>query len=286
MRFVFLSCAASLTTLMLASAVEGATPLLDRPTLWTWDGGPHEPLPPLEDRPLVGDRPDFTEASSVVGRGAVQVEMGYTYSRQDSPGVSESHTYPEVLLRMGVLAEWAELRLIWSAAEEQQGAGSGPNVGSEDLTVGMKLALTQQIDWLPESVIIWHLQLPTGSEEFTADEVLPSGAYIYGWELNDSWTTAGQTVLSRALDDATGEPYLEVAQSWTVGHSFTDNVGGYVEWFTIVPHGADQNPTESYFDGGFTFLLLDDLQWDIRAGVGLNEDADDYFFGTGLVFRL
>lgn len=285
MRLIFWLYSTGLLIALLASTGQAATPFLDRPTLWTWDGGPHEPLPPIADRPLVGDRPDFTEASSVVGRGVVQLEMGYTYSRQDRPEVSESHTYPELVLRMGVLAEWAELRLIWSAAEEQTGAGARPSVGSGDLTVGMKFALTQQIDYLPETVFIAHLQLPTGSEEFTADEVLPSGSYIYGWELNDSWSTAGQTVLGRALDDATGEPYLEVAQSWTIGYSFTDNVGGYVEWFSIMPHGADENHTESYIDGGFTFLLLDDLQWDIRVGVGLNDAAADYFVGTGFVIR-
>jgi hypothetical protein len=261
------------------------TSFLDRPTLWTWDGGPHEPLPPRDERPLVGDRPDFTEATTVVGRGVSQLEMGYTYSRTDGPDVTESHTYPELLLRIGMVAEWAELRLIWSAAEEQEGAGSAPVVGSDDFTVGLKIALTQQMDWLPETVFIGHLQLPTGSADFTADEVMPSGTYIYGWELNERWSTAGQTVLGRARDDATGEPYLEVAQSWTVGRSVTDNIGSYLEWFSIMPHGADANPVESYVDGGFTFLLLDDLQWDVRAGVGISDGADDYFIGTGLIIR-
>jgi hypothetical protein len=175
----------------LLSAAHAQTPFLDRPTLWTWDGAAHEPLAPRSERPLVGDRPDFTEATSVVGRGVTQFEMGYTYTREDGPQPRESHTYPELVMRMGVIAEWAELRLLWSAAEEQEGLGSSPAVGSEDLTVGMKIALTQQIDWLPETVFIAHLQLPTGSADFTADEILPSGAYIYGWELNDSMDYCG-----------------------------------------------------------------------------------------------
>lgn len=33
-----------------------------------------------EDDPLVGDRPDFTEASSTVGMHRLQIEGGYTYS--------------------------------------------------------------------------------------------------------------------------------------------------------------------------------------------------------------
>jgi hypothetical protein len=36
---------------------------------------------------------------------------------------------------------------------------------------------------------------------------------------------------------------------------------------------------------GFTVLVGDKVQWDIRAGVGLNEAADDFFTGTGLSVR-
>ena len=38
-------------------------------------------------------------------------------------------------------------------------------------------------------------------------------------------------------------------------------------------------------DGGFTFLVNNNFQLDVRAGVGLNEAADDYFVGTGFAVR-
>ena len=59
----------------------------------------------------------------------------------------------------------------------------------------------------------------------------------------------------------------------------------YTEWFALMPNGAATAQVEHYGDGGFTFLLSDDIQWDIRAGVGLNEAADDYFVGTGVSIR-
>jgi hypothetical protein len=64
-----------------------------------------------------------------------------------------------------------------------------------------------------------------------------------------------------------------------------DQVGAYTEWFAIIPHSADTAATEQYFDGGFTVLVGNDVQWDIRAGVGLNDAADDYFVGSGLSIR-
>jgi hypothetical protein len=42
---------------------------------------------------------------------------------------------------------------------------------------------------------------------------------------------------------------------------------------------------EHYADGGFTFLVNDNLQFDIRAGVGLNRRADNFFTGAGLAVR-
>ena len=36
------------------------------------------------DEPLVTDRPDFTESSTTVGQGVVQLEMGYTFTGDSS----------------------------------------------------------------------------------------------------------------------------------------------------------------------------------------------------------
>lgn len=48
---------------------------------------------------------------------------------------------------------------------------------------------------------------------------------------------------------------------------------------------ADTVETQHYTDGGFTYKLTDDIQWDIRAGLGRNDAAADYFVGTGLSVR-
>ncbi|MGI9457280.1 MAG: transporter [Aeoliella sp.] len=277
----FLSSAIILTAI--AAPVAADQCCRCRPTLLTWDGCPADPLPSPSARPLVGDRPDFTEASSVVGLGVMQLEAGYTYTRDDSLTPTESHTAPEALLRIGMVAEWFELRLGYTSAREQDGGIT--NSGGEDMFVGMKIAVTQQDCWLPEVAFLGELQIPTGSAGLTADQVLPRGGLIYGWELNNCWSTAGQTIFAEALDDRTANSYFEVSQSWTVGVSLTDNVGAYAEWFSIIPHDADTNQTESFFDGGLTFLLTPNLQWDVRGGVGLNGAADDYFVGSGFVLR-
>jgi hypothetical protein len=283
-------CSAIVVGIMVATT---AGPLCaqspNRKTLLQWSYGTSFSGGPNLDEPLVTDRPDFTEASVTVGYGVAQLETGYTYTYDsDATGSTRSHSYPESLLRVGALADWFEFRFVWNYGEARTTA-FGESVdsasGAEDLGLGLKLALTPQECVLPETALVLQMTVPTGSSEFTADEVLPGFNFLYGWDINDDWSTGASTQLNRAVDDETSDSYVEFAQSWTVGRGWTDEIASYAEWFALVPSSADTNHTEHYFNGGFTVLLSNDIQWDARAGVGLNDAADDYFVGTGLSLR-
>ena len=235
------------------------------------------------------DRPDFTESSRTVGQGVTQWELGYTYSYNDDDGVqARSHNYPEALLRAGILADWLELRVGWCYAEQvaqTTGGSRERSYGSEDLYLGFKIGLTPQDGWLPEMALMPQMMVPIGSGGLTAGECLPGINWTYSWELNDRWVVAGQTQLNRALDTATNRPFLDVSQSATMGLGITERLGGYLEWYVMIPDGADVDPTLHYLNGGFTFAVNEDLQLDARVGRGLSQSADDYFAGSGLVFR-
>lgn len=258
-----------------------------RMTLMQWSYGTSFKGGAPLDEPLVTDRPDFTEASTTVGRGVNQVEFGYTYVHDnDGTTSTDSHTYPEVLWRRGILAEWLELRLAWTYGEGRTNtAGTVTNeADSEDLYLGFKIALTPQECWLPEMAILPQMTIPLGGP-FSDEEVLPGLNWLYSWELNENWSLAGSTQGNRALDDTTNNSYLQLAQSVALGASLTDELGVYAEWYAFLPHSADTDQSEHYLNGGFAYLLSNDIQFDIRAGVGLNGDADDYFLGTGLSVR-
>ncbi len=256
--------------------------ILGSPTLLSWYSAPQsdssEPL-----GPITTDRPDFTEASSTVGANVAQVEMGYTFTHDDDSVATGSHSTPEALFRIGTSINWLELRLAANLLQEDIGPVS--NSGAEDLYLGAKLGLTLQDGMLPEMALVPQMTVPTGGSAFTNDQVLPGVNWLYGWDLTDCLTTAGSTQVNRAVDSGTGTGYTEWAQSWTVGYSLHDRVGMYTEWFALMPDNAETAQVEHYGNGGFTFLLNDDIQWDIRAGVGLNDAADDYFLGTGLSIR-
>ncbi|MCH8047766.1 MAG: transporter [Planctomycetes bacterium] len=261
----------------------GPDPCEPRGTLFQWSYGTSFGGGPDLDEPLITDRPDFTESSVTVGRGVAQLEMGYSYTYDsEAGGRTKSHSYPELLLRYGILAEWLELRVGWSYAEETTNTFAQ---GSEDLYLGFKIALTPQEGILPEMALIPQMTVPSGSAAFTANETLPGVNWVYGWEINDCISTGGSSQLNKAIDGTTSNEYYEFAQSWTIAYSLTDRLGAYTEWFAFIPSGADTERNKHFFNGGFTFLVNNDLQLDAFAGLGLNRNAEDYFVGTGVSKR-
>lgn len=258
-------------------------------TLFRWNNTNAEPAggPAGWDDPLNSDRPDFTEASSTVGRGVSQLEMGYTYFLdKDSGSRIVSHSFPEILFRQGFLADWFELRVGWTFNAESQtlSGATHKSRGSDDLYTGFKLGLTPQQGWMPEMALVPQMSVPLGSS-FSAERFLPGVNWLYGWDINERFSMAGSSQYNLSVDGSTDRVYGEFAQSWTTGVSITEKLGGYAEWFVLVPAGADEVHTEHYVDGGLTYRWTNNLQFDIRAGRGLSTGATDLFLGAGLVAR-
>ena len=261
-------------------------------TLLAWQPGP-EPEKTGDDAgeveepsKIVTDRPDFTEASSTVGRGRVQLEAGFTYIR-DSDGLFK-HSYPESLLRVGLFADWFEARFGQNFSNALSHSDFGPirTNTADDVYIGAKFGLTEQKGIYPEVALVVQSTLPTGPRAATAGKVLPGMNYLYGWDVNDFISVAGSTQGNARVDDDGGS-YLQLAQSGTVGYTLTEKLGAYTEFFALFPHGATAPDTapQYYFNGGFTYKFTDNFQYDVRAGVGLNRHSDDYFVGTGFAVR-
>ena len=125
---------------------------------------------------------------------------------------------------------------------------------------------------------------PTGSEAFTDGGWQPGINWTYGWQINDFISTAGSTQINRRFEDS-GDDFLRLAQSWTVAFSLTEKIGAYSEWFALFPMDSGAAENEHYLNGGLTYLINNDLQFDVRVGWGLNQAAEDFFAGAGLSVR-
>ncbi|QDU97181.1 transporter [Lignipirellula cremea] len=239
---------------------------------------------------LVTDRPDFTEASSTVGYGRVQLEMGYTFAYDDEDGtITRTHGLPETLFRIG-LTDAIELRLFWNYLwqETSDATGTVADDGAEDFGIGFKLFLLEEQGLAPETAVIVGMTTPTGGRSFTSHKVDAGVNLLYSWSLPADWSIAGSSGYATGSEATLLAPELLAVdqhgvftQSVALGIPLNETFGCYLEYFGFYFHGSDTSGPQHFLNGGFTMLANDDVQLDWRVGMGLNQAADDFFTGVG-----
>ena len=240
---------------------------------------------------LVTDRPDQTESSETVSPGYFQMEIGWTHAEEDNGARGTADSFPESLLRMGVV-ENLEFRIGYSGYQWEgfnyKDNFFEENDGCSDTEVGMKLKLWEEKDWLPQTALLTHLSLPTGQAPFSSERPDPSYRFAFahtlterlslGYNLGQAWETSEDDLGDRD----TRSVFL---YSVALGISLTDRLGTFVEFFGDIPTGSSGGKPANSFNGGFTYLLADNVQLDIASGLGLSDSADDWFIGLGISFR-
>lgn len=244
-----------------------------------------------ENERIETERHDFTQSTTVVGRGVTQVEFGYTFFQSSGETeVEDSHATPELLIRYG-LTEKVELRFryneVWQFGEEDR-------TGSEDLRFGFKFRTTDQSGWVPESALETRFTAPTGGGQWSTDEVEFGLDYIYGWKISPRVEIYGSSGFSTNSlgdfafrpEDPTEEEFMLYTQSVAVGVELNERCTAYTEFFGLFTDGfEDDEERPVFFNVGLDYYLSDNVVLDVRAGTGLNADAEDLFFGMGGAFR-
>ncbi len=239
---------------------------------------------------LVTDRPDQTESSETVPPGYVQFEFGWTHAEDDEDADVTSDSFPETLIRVGVV-ENLEFRFgfggyIWEEMDSPGGPSESEH-GAGDLEIGLKWRLWDETGWRPQTALLAGTSVPTGEAPFSSERFDPSVRLAcshtltetlgLGYNLAGNWTTE---------EDARGDRDTDASLAYTIvlGIALSEQLGTFIEFFGEVP--TDEGKPANSFDGGFTYLIADNLQVDVLGGVGVSEDAEDWFLGAGLVWRL
>lgn len=244
--------------------------------------------------PIVTDRPDFTESTDAVPSGYVQLEAGYTftYDREGDDRL-RTHTAPEMLWRIGLFENF-ELRINWpgytfaelhTETESRRGRPIERDTwsqGSEDMSIGFKYKFLEQDGLVPHFGVIGELAVPSGSAGFSSGDVEPAVKLLWAYDVTEWLSVAGN--VNFAVPSEAGEHFFQTQASLSGAVALTDRLGTYVEYFGFYP-ASENTDCAHYMNGGFTYLITENLQVDVRAGVGLNEEADDFFTGLGFAWR-
>ncbi len=239
---------------------------------------------------LITDRPDQTESPQTVKPGSVQIEIGASFTNDEDGGIeTDSFSVPETLVRIGLTAR-TELRVGWSGRQDVDiriGRGSFSSTGSGDAELGIKLALTDNDQPGTQVGLLLSSSVPVGDDEFTSDSWDLSARVLVAHTLTDSVSFSYNLgVETFTEDDGFDEDTLAAAiYTATLGFGLTDSLGAFLEIYGEIGLSAGGKP-QHLFDGGFTYLVRDNVQLDIVAGVGISDPADDWFVGVGVSFRL
>lgn len=223
---------------------------------------------------IVTDRPDQTESSSTVGKGNLQIESGLLlgFMGEESPSTRQL-LIPTTLFRYG-LTKGIELRL--GSQFETLKTGETSVQGISDIHLGAKFQIFQKEDSRTEIAFVSHLVVPTGSPEVSSTHYATINRLAVSHELNEKLGFAYNLGYNYA---GTGSGDFTYSMVLAVG--VNEKVGVYIE-----PYGEVVNMEDflSNINGGFTYLLNENLQLDFSFGTGINHHMN--YIAMGCSWKL
>ena len=231
---------------------------------------------------IVTDRPDQTEAPTLVPAGGLQVETGFIYEKDRNENVTTTnYTYNTTLIKYGI-NEYIELRFISEYLGEHVRLSESQSAsvkGFSPLALGVKIKLAEEKGFWPQAAFIGHINLETGAEAFAPSYTAVDFRFTFAHTLSDRFALSYN--LGAEWDGET--PGATFLYTLSLGYLITDRAGLFVEGYSFFP---EEGKADNRFDAGFTYKFSPVVQWDISGGVGLSSNAPDYFVSTGISFRL
>jgi len=231
---------------------------------------------------LVTDRPDFTESSEVVERGAVQIETGFTLeSNRSQDEELRGITVPAVLARIG-LVHRVELRFggdgylrAWTT-----GPSSSSVSGYSDVEVGAKVKLWDGAAFDIAAIPI--LSIPTNDEDYSSGTYDAAVKLTWAADLPRSVGLSGNVNVARRGVES--DRFSQGAVSVSLGHPLGGAWGAYWEGYAFTPTPYEPDAAWTV-NGGATRALGPNMQFDVEVGRGVTRAAVDWFVGVGFVVR-
>ncbi len=246
--------------------------------------------PALAAREMTTDRPDTTESPFTVERGHIQLEMSLFEFSQDNanPERASVHVnewnFAPFNLRIG-LADNADLHVIFethhqSRIDDRTTGRVDKFSGSGDVTLRLKWNFWGN-DGGPTALgIMPFVKLPTGSNDFGNNHLEGGIVLPASFELPAGWSLGvmSEWDLARNKNDD-GYDHL-----WVNTASFSHAIAGPVDGFIEVVSQVGGAPVVT-LNGGLTWGIGENLQFDLGANFALTRAADDMLLFTGVSWR-
>jgi len=226
---------------------------------------------------IVTDRPDQTESSTSIPKGAFQLEVGVLGEELGDHVQHTNISHPTLLLRYGLL-ENLELRLVQEYNSTEVKSRSEQKIaeqsGMGDLQLGAKIELLNKEDRKTQIGFLSHLIIPSAADGMGEE----SSASINKFLICHSLSFMG--IGANLGFDYRNSKHYHYTYTLSMAFNLSEKIGVFIE-----PYGEmDQNSNFSNnFNAGFTYLLNDQMQLDLSAGKGLDHQMRFLSFGLSVL---
>ena len=225
------------------------------------------------DDPIVTDRPDFTESSSVVPAGTLQIESGLTFQRFPGGSVLSG---PELLMRKSVGSK-SEVRLGLPDYSLLRANGARA-AGWSDIYLGAKF----QIGPLANGdglALIPAISVPSGNDDFSTGSLDPELKVCWSRELNEEWAVSGMLYGLWTTENGRRTGVLQTTLSF--GRRLSEKTAAFFEYAGTFQRSRPDHLAHI----GMTFQPDSNRQWDIHAGVPVSGPDRLPFIAAGYSVR-
>jgi hypothetical protein len=215
-----------------------------------------------QQSPIVADRPGLADGAGVVGRGTAQLELGISHE-----GADDSLLTLPTLLRLGITDRF-ELRV--------ESGVLGLSSGDHDwvpVAVGFKWRMRDGD--IPLSLIA-SIQPPSGGGPFTSYDFEGGVRLVSDIDLGSGFSLTPNLGVGLAEGGGT---------TAVVAASLGREVGNASPFIDFEVQN-DQDETSMIVDGGIAWIVRQDTQLDVSAGVNVSGAAyPDWFVSAGVSRR-
>jgi hypothetical protein len=228
---------------------------------------------------ITTDRPDVTEAPTVVPVGSLQIENGLTWTSDHGRQILD---LSESLVRIGVLAR-TELRV--GVPDYLDGAGghhlaSAFTSGFTDVSVGVKQQLGPLAGNFDLAVIV-AMTAPTGQRGISSGGFDPFLKLPWSKELTGAWSIGGMQSLF--WNTEMGRRNLVWEPAFYLERQMTRALDVFAEYTGDYPQQGDAQQLAHF---GATYKITPLSQIDLHFGFGLSHATPNHFVGAGYSFRV
>ncbi|MGC4128374.1 MAG: transporter [Bergeyella sp.] len=219
------------------------------------------------------DRPDQTEATSIVPKKYLQMETGIIHEVQDK---NISSTESEILFKYGI---FERLELRFRTAYSSQNFYDEKTNEFAPLAFGVKAKISDEQKGFPSISALGHF---TMNKWASKNMQTPHHAYDFRFLFSHTLTEKMGLGYNIGIEwNGENQKYLGL-YTLSFSYSLTSKTGIFAEKYGFF---SKNNAADNRINFGVTHLINSNFQADASSGIGLSSSSPDYYMAAGISYR-